>query len=71
MSLPELLPVVQQLPATDKLKLIRILAEQLEATEEILPLEPGKTYQLLTPYGTYGAGGVLFGAMQVSPRDPG
>ena len=33
MSLTELLPAVRQLPALDKLRLIRILAEELDSIE--------------------------------------
>ncbi len=49
MTLAEVLPSVRQLSTTEKLKLIRILAEDLEAAEDISPLEPYKTYDLPTP----------------------
>ena len=39
-TLAELLPAVQQLPAADKIKLIRILAEKLDEGEDISPLVP-------------------------------
>jgi hypothetical protein len=39
MTLTELLPSIQQLPASEKLKLIRILAEDLETRADILPQE--------------------------------
>ena len=34
MTLAELPPAVQELPAADKIKLIRILAEELDEAEE-------------------------------------
>lgn len=59
MTLTELLPAVRQLSAVEKLKLIRLLAEDLEIVEDISPLEPFKTYDLPTPYDSFGAGAVL------------
>jgi hypothetical protein len=55
MTLAELLPVVEQLPAADKLKLIRILAEALDDSCDIAPLVPHEVYELPTPYGMQGA----------------
>jgi hypothetical protein len=66
MTLAELLPSARQLSATEKLQLIRILAEDLEMTEDISPLEPFKTYDLLTPYDCFGAGAVLMEAFSQS-----
>lgn len=59
MTLSDLLPSVRQLSITEKLKLIRILAEDLEAAEDISPLEPFKVYDLPTPYNSFGAGAAL------------
>lgn len=59
MSLIELLPSVRQLPALDKLRLIRILAEELDSDEEIYPLQPNKIYYLPTPYNSFGVGRLL------------
>lgn len=66
MTLAEVLPSVRQLSNTEKLKLIRILAEDLEAVEDISPLEPYKTYDLPTPYNSFGAGAVLMRALELS-----
>jgi hypothetical protein len=63
MTLAEVLPAVRRLSATEKLKLIRILAEDLDVTEDISPLEPFKTYDLPTPYDSFGAGAVLMEAL--------
>jgi hypothetical protein len=43
MTLAEVLPAVRKLYPLEKLKLIRILAEDLELAEDISPLEPFKT----------------------------
>jgi len=66
MNLTDLLPAVQQLPAVDKLRLIRILAEELDTGEDIAPLVPHKVYQLPTPYAMFGAGNALFHAMELA-----
>ncbi len=63
MSLIELLPSVRQLPALDKLRLIRILAEELDSDEDIYPLQPNKIYYLPTPYNSFGVGRLLMAAM--------
>ena len=62
-SLTELLPAVRQLPALDKLHLIRILAEELDSGEDMFPFEPNKIYYLPTPYASFGAGRALMNAM--------
>jgi hypothetical protein len=59
MTLAEVLPAARRLSAIEKLKLIRILAEDLDLAEDIAPLEPFKTYDLPTPYNCFGAGAVL------------
>ncbi len=64
MTLTELLPAVKQLSILEKIKLIRLLAEDLESQEDISPLEPFKTYDLPTPYNTFGAGAILMQAME-------
>ncbi|NJL37753.1 MAG: hypothetical protein HC840_16030 [Leptolyngbyaceae cyanobacterium RM2_2_4] len=64
MTLAEVLPSVRRLSTIEKLKLIRILAEDLETAEDISPLEPFKTYDLPTPYDSFGAGSVLMQAAE-------
>jgi len=66
MTLAEVLPAIQQLSATEKLKLIRILAEDLDIEEDISPLEPFKTYDLPTPYDSFGAGTILMDNLKQS-----
>lgn len=69
MTLAEVLPAIRRLSATEKLKLIRILAENLDVAEDISPLEPFKTYDLPTPYYSFGAGAVLIEALKQSDTD--
>lgn len=68
MTLAEVLPGARQLSAVEKLKLIRILAEDLDTAEDISPLEPFKTYDLPTPYDSFGAGTILMKSI-ASRRD--
>ncbi len=64
MMLSEVLPAVKQLSALEKLRLIRILAQELDEFEAFAPFEPGKVYHLPTPYSTDGAGRILMEAMK-------
>ena len=66
MTFAEVLPAIRRLSASEKLKLIRILAEDLDTAEDIAPLEPFKTYDLPTPYDCFGAGAVLMEALKQS-----
>ena len=66
MTLADVLPNARKLSAIEKLKLIRILAEDLDTAENIAPLEPFKTYDLPTPYDSFGAGKIL---MQTLKQD--
>ena len=64
MTLAQILPEAQRLPAVDKLKLIRVLAEDLDSGDDISPLLPHKVYYLPTPYNAFGAGQALMDAMK-------
>jgi hypothetical protein len=64
-TLTEIVSAIRTLPALDKLKLIRIIAGELEDDREIFPFESGKTYCLPTPCDSYGAATVLAEAMAV------
>ena len=68
-TLTGILPDVRQLPSYDKLRLIRILAEELEGDEHIFPLEQGRTYCLPTPYDTFGAAEILMNTLKSSDTD--
>jgi len=63
MTLAEVLPAVRQLTAPEKLKLIRILAEELDQDEASSFFVLGKVYELPTPYDSYGAAPVLADAL--------
>ena len=63
MTLSELIPAIRQLSPTDKLQLLHILKAELDTNEDISPLEPFKTYDLPTPYNSFGAGAVFMEAM--------
>ena len=64
MTATELLPSIRQLTSIEKLRLIRILAEELDPPEDLFPFQPNKVYYLPTPYRSYGAGGALMAAMK-------
>jgi len=66
MSLTELLPSIRQLPVLDKIRLIRILAEELDVEANIFPFEPYKIYYLATPYDMFGAGKALMDALRTT-----
>ncbi len=59
MTLIEVLSAARQLSVVEKIKLIRVLVEDLDTPEDISPLEPFKTYDLPTPYDNFGTGAVL------------
>ncbi|MEO0540135.1 MAG: hypothetical protein AAFZ80_04620, partial [Cyanobacteria bacterium P01_A01_bin.105] len=58
-----LLPALKQLPESEKLQLVRLLAAELFDGTDISPFEPFKTYILPTPYNAFGAGVMLMQAM--------
>jgi hypothetical protein len=63
MTLAEVLPAVRQLTASEKLKLLRLLAEDLDRDETLSLFEHGKAYNLPTPYDSYGAAQALADAL--------
>ena len=69
MTLTELLPAVRQLPAQDKLRLIRILAEELDVKADMFPFQPNRIYALPTPYNSFGAGEKLMDAMKQTEQN--
>jgi hypothetical protein len=69
MELTEILPAIRQLPSLDKLRLIRILADELDTRESIFPFEPYKTYYLATPYHMFGVGKALMNAMKADTNN--
>jgi hypothetical protein len=63
MSLTEILPNVRELSPADKLQLIRILAEEVEA--DIVPLEPDRPYVIATPQFAPGAAEALMNELKL------
>ncbi len=66
MTLTELIPLVEQLSAAEKVRMIRVLAEDLDSREDISPFVAHKTYHLDTPYDCYGAGEALLNALNAA-----
>jgi len=69
MTLTDILPFVRQLRTLDKLRLIRIISEQLDTDENIFPLESGKIYDMPTPYNTYGMAEILINKLEITDTD--
>lgn len=63
MTLVEMLPEIRRLRVDEKLHLFRILSEEFDTSEDISPLEHHKTYYLMTPYDSQGAGRALAEAL--------
>jgi hypothetical protein len=66
MTLTELLPTIQQLSTPEKIKLIQILSAEVDVYEDIAPLEPFKTYDLPTPYDSFGGWGNFDGSLKTA-----
>ena len=62
MTLAELAPAAHNLSYSEKLKLIRLLIEDLEQADRTISLDPNKTYDLPIPYDSFGAGEILMAA---------
>lgn len=70
MTLTKVLTAARQLSTAEKLRLIQILADDLDMDESIAPLESFKTYDLQTPYDCFGAGAILMETFKPStPRN--
>ena len=70
MSIVELLPAVRSLSRADKLRLIQMLAAELEGEEASTPLVPGQTYPLWSPVEAYAAATVLLGVLEADRAKP-
>ena len=55
MSITEMLPEVRSLSRGDKLKLIQLLAQELER-DEAEPIEPNRDYPIWPPHSAFAAG---------------
>ena len=70
-TLTELLPDIRQLAFFDKVRLIRILAEEIEEpkSDEQTYFEPYKTYYLHTPQFEVGAAAILMQALMEASQE--
>ena len=70
-SLTELLPDIRQLAFLDKVRLIRILADEIERpnNQEEIYFEPYKTYYLHTPQFEVGAADILMKALMEASEE--
>jgi hypothetical protein len=65
MQLAEILPSARLLSAADKLRLIRVLATDIDDGEPAGPLEHGRSYRLGSPQFEAGAAEVLLAELAV------
>ena len=63
MSLAEVLPEVQSLSRLDKIRLIQVLAQELEQDESVL-IEPGQSYPVWSPDKAFTAAATLLQALE-------
>jgi hypothetical protein len=69
MSLVEVLPEVQSLSRLDKIRLIQLLAQELERDESGL-VEPGRSYPVWSPDRAFGAAASLLQALEDEKNQP-
>ena len=69
MSLSEVLPEVQSLSRLDKIRLIQLLAQELEQDESSL-IEPGRSYPIWSPERAFSAAAVLLQALEDEKGQP-
>ena len=63
MQLAEVLPNARLLNVADKLRLIRVLATDIDDSDSVSPLEHGRTYRLGSPQFADGATEALLGEL--------
>ena len=68
MALSHILPSIQQLPFLDKLRLIGILAEEIQqpfqAATDSAYLQADQVHYIYTPYDTFGAAEILMQTLE-------
>jgi hypothetical protein len=69
MSLVEILPEVQSLSRLDKLRLIQVLAQDLERNDDVL-IEPGRSYPVWSPDRAFTAAAALLQALEEDKGQP-
>jgi hypothetical protein len=63
MSLSEVLPEVQSLSRLDKIRLIQLLAREIEQ-DDIGLIEPGRSYPISSPDQAFSAAAILLQALE-------
>lgn len=63
MPLTELLPILQQLPRADKLRLVQFLVSELAKEEGVPLLSSDGSYAVWTPYNAFSAADTLLKAL--------
>ena len=69
MSLVEVLPEVRSLSRLDKIRLIQMLAQDLERTDAEL-IEPGRSYPVWSPDQAFDAAAVMLQAIEEDKARP-
>lgn len=69
MSLTDVLPEVESLSRLDKIRLIQILAQELEREESSL-IEPGRSYPVWSPDQAFKAAAALLQALEDEKGQP-
>jgi len=69
MSLAQILPDIRLLSVSDKLRLIRLLAMDIEAGDSVEPLEHGRSYRLSSPIFEPGASEALMRELKSAKAD--
>ena len=59
MSLSELLPILQELPRADKLRIIQLMASELAKEDETILLENQGDYPIWSPHDAFQAADTL------------
>jgi len=69
MTLADMIPAIRALPAADKLHLIRILAEELEAaSDSVFTMAPDVEYPIYSPYDSFDAAKAVMDALANDPQ---
>ncbi len=69
MSLTEMLPEVQLLSRLDKIRLIQVLAHDLESNDGN-PFEAGQSYEVWSPHDSFAAAEVLLQLLAEDKGEP-
>lgn len=70
MSLADLVPSVQVLPRTDKLRLVQFLITDLAREEGVSLIEADAAYPIWTPYHAFDAAATLMRALEAEETAP-